>query len=125
MSLNLEGSCQTDNCKNVIYQSGDTTLNFLLKTCQGKPFPIGSATEIWALFPNATGSPLIKKLSLAQIIVTNGGGGQFSCTITQAQAALLATGLISVEVRVTNGSKITVVEILEAATVTPSLFPGV
>lgn len=124
MSLNLDGNCQTDSCKQTLYQSADTTLNFELKTCQGKAYNILAASEIWALFPNATGGPLIKKLSLAEITITNGGAGMFSTNITAAEAALLATGLIDIEVRVTIGGKVTVAEILQALTVVPSLFPS-
>lgn len=116
--------CQEQSCQNVIYQSGDTPLNFTLKNCDGSPFVISAATEIWALFPTLVSPPVILKLSLAQITITNGGAGQFSCLMSQANALLLQVGLINVEVRVTIAGEITVAEIIGQLTVTPSLFPG-
>ncbi len=111
-------------CENVIYQSGDTPLNFTLQNCDGSPFNISSATEIWAMFPTLVSPPVILKLSLSQITITNGGAGQFSCVMSQSNAILLQTGVINCEVRVTLAGEITAVEIIGQLNVTPSLFPG-
>lgn len=120
--MGFEGQCSP--CDNIIYQSGDTPLNFTLQNSDGSPFNIAAASEIWVLFPTLTMPPVILKLSLSQITLTNGGGGQFSCIMSKANAALLQVGLINVEVRVTISGEITAVEILGQLTVTPSLFPG-
>lgn len=113
-----------NQCQNIIYQSGDTPLNFTLKNCDGSPFNISAATELWVLFPTKVSPPVILKLSMTQITITNGGAGQFSCVMSQANALLLQVGLINVEVRVTISAEITVAEIIGQLTVTPSLFPG-
>lgn len=116
-------SCD-DQCQNIIYQSGDTQLNFTLKNCDGSPFVITSASEIAVYFQTVVNPPVILRLSLSQVVITNGGAGQFACVMSQSNAALLQTGLINVEVRVTIAGEITVAEIVGQLTVTPSLFPG-
>lgn len=116
--------CEENQCENIIYQSGDTPLNFTLENCDRTPFVITDATEIWALFPTLVMPPVILKLSLSEITITNGGAGQFSCVMSQADAELLVLGLIDVEVRVTLAGQITVAEIIGAITVKESLFPG-
>ncbi len=122
------GSCVADcnQCENIIYQSGDTTLNFTLNNCdpQEGPLNITEASEIWAMFPTLANPPVILKLSLSQITITSGPLGQFSCVMSQSNALLLTPGLINVEVRVTIGGQITVCQILGQLTVDASLFPG-
>ena len=113
-----------DQCQNIIYQSGDTPLNFQLKNCDGSPFDISTATEIWAMFPTLVNPPVILKKSTSQLNITNGGAGMFSGIMSASNAALLTTGLINVEIRVTIASEITVAEIIGQVTVSPSLFPG-
>lgn len=110
----------------IIYQSADTTLNFQLQTSDGKPFDLTSATEIWAMFPTVSenGVPVILKLSESKLTVTNSGGGEFSGVMTSANAFLLTTGLISIEVRVTINDEVSVVEMPNALNVVASLFPG-
>lgn len=112
-------------CENVIDQGGDTPLNFALTDCNGEPFDISDATEIWAIFPTLVTPPVVRKLSLSQITVTNGGAGKFLCMMSKTNALLLKTGLIDCEVRVTIGGEITAVQIIGKLTVIPSLFPGV
>lgn len=124
VSLN---SCCASVCQQTLYQSADTPLNFRVTNCDGSPFNVSAASEIWVMFPvGATqpSPPVILKLSLAQLTIDNGGGGEFSGIMSQANALLLKTGLINVEIRVTIGSKVSVAEVLGQLTVTPSLFPG-
>lgn len=120
----LDVSCKPV-CDNIVFQNGDTTLNFTLQNCDGTPFNISSATEIAVYFPTVVNPPVILRLSMSQVTVLNGGGGgQFSCVMSKTNAALLQQGSISVEVRVTIGGETQVVQFPNALTVDPSLFPG-
>lgn len=111
------------SCENIIYQSGDTRLNFNLQDCDGEPFDISTATDIWVLFQTEEDPPVILKLSEDDVEVTNGGAGKFSCLMSKTNALLLKSGKISCEVRITIGGEVTVVEIENQLTVSASLFP--
>lgn len=127
--MGLNSCCGEVQSPGIIYQSGDTpfTIQLLKESCPGQPepFDLTNATEIWALFPTLVSPPVILKLSLSQLTVVNPpGAGTFSGTMSRANALLLTTGLINVEVRVTIAGVITTFQILGQLTVDPSLFPG-
>jgi hypothetical protein len=117
-------TCGASYQPGIIYQSADTTLNFQLKTSDGKPFDLTNATEIWVMFPTLIAPPVILMLSNSTLTITNLGGGQFSGVMTSANALLLQAGNISIEIRVTIAGEITTVELTDALTVTATLFPG-
>lgn len=117
-------TCGASYQPGIIYQSADTTLNFQLKKSDGTPFDLTNASEIWVMFPTLIAPPVILKLSNSSLTITNLGGGQFSGIMTSANALLLETGNISIEIRVTIAGEITVVELSDVLMVTATLFPG-
>ncbi len=94
-------------------------------------FDLTSATEIEAIFLNADGSFLEKKLSLSQITVTNAPSGIFQINLLAADTALLAlTNLTppivypSIEVHVTIGGKLTIINMMNCINIVQRLFPS-
>ena len=117
-------NCEDNNGQTIIYKSGDTPLFFELKNSDNSPFVLTNATDIWVLFPTLVSPPVILKLSTADITLTNAGAGLFSCVMSQANAMLLTSGVINVELRITIDGQITVTQILGQITVSDSLYPG-
>jgi hypothetical protein len=115
----------------LVYQGEDRNLNFRLADQNtGDSFDLTGATEIDVVFPTVTNITypngcLHKKLSLSQVTIINAGGGKFSVALTATDTnAILVSDAVAVEIRVTIAGFLTVVQIPEAFSLQPSLFPN-
>jgi hypothetical protein len=107
-----------------IIQGEDKVLYFrLLDEKSRNYFDITAATEITVTLPVATGNPIVKKLSLAQVVIISGLGGRFDVALAPTETIRLEIGsVIAVQVSVTVGGLITIIQIPEALNVIASLF---
>ena len=117
--------CQPQKRKQII-QGSDTRLTIRLVTEEGEPMDLTGATEIKAILPNATGTTparLEKTLSGGSIIALSSGGGKIQVDLTSTETRGLLIGVdLGLEVRVTIGGKVTIVQIPSAVDVIAPLY---
>lgn len=110
----------------VIYQGEDKPVTIRLSDQNGDPVNLTNASEIGVYFMNADGTALVKKMSNAQIIPLNAGGGVFQAKVAAADTLAMFVGdNQSLEIRVTIQGVLTIAQVQNAYSVLPSLFPGV
>ncbi|MGZ6477691.1 MAG: hypothetical protein ACXWQE_00235 [Bdellovibrionales bacterium] len=81
------------------------------------------ATEITVKFPTRAGDPLIKLLSLGDVVVTSAVGGAFSVTLSDTEtAAMIAAASQSFEIIVDIGSNRKIYQSRESLTVKSDIF---
>jgi type VI protein secretion system component VasA len=117
-------SCEVDKWAKV-YTGSDKTLNFRLTDKVTKnPLDLTSATEIEVLFPVSDGGlPVSKKLTLSQVTITLAVAGKFSVALSAVDTARLEIGAaISIEVKVTIATKVSIIQIDDALNVIKSMF---
>jgi type VI protein secretion system component VasA len=122
-------SCEVDKCETdkraKVYTGSDKTLNFRLTDKVTKnPLDLTSATEIEVLFPVSDGGlPVSKKLTLSQVTITLAVAGKFSVALSAVDTARLEIGAaISIEVKVTIATKVSIIQIDDALNVIKSMF---
>lgn len=109
----------------VIYQGEQKPVVISLRDQDGDAFNLTNASEIAVLFKNADGTALIKKMSAAQIIPLNAGGGKFQVNVLASETLLMLVGDNQpLEIRVTINGVLTICQAQSAYSVLPSLFPG-
>lgn len=107
----------------------DKVLDIRLTSQKTKdPFDLTSATEIEAIFINADNTYLIKKLTLAGIVLISGPGGHFQVILTSAETALLAPSIVGgysdIEIHITIAGKLTIVILSQSFLCIERRYPG-
>ncbi len=115
----------------VLYQGEDKNIVVRLSDqATGDSFDLTGATEIQVVFPVTVSQTypngcLHKALTDGSVTILNAGGGKLNVRLSAAESILLVTGnQIGIEVRVTIAGFLTVVQIPNALSILPSLFPN-
>ena len=109
----------------------DKTLSVQLVDDTGQPIDLSTATEIDAMFMNADGTCVHKKLSTAGVVLTSGPFGKFNVLLSGADTAALQLspaapnpGLSGFEIHYRVNGLTTFVLLRNSLSIIPRMFPA-
>lgn len=125
--MSIDFSCPNSQPTPTIILGEDQNLDVkLTDSSTGDPFDLSSASEIVAKLLNADNTALSLTKTANQITLVSAIGGHMKIIISAAQSALLAVsptgGLSNIELYITIGGKVTIVQLVGVVSVISRIF---
>jgi hypothetical protein len=122
-------ACESVAVPTVIIGEDKSLTIKLVESKTQDPFDLTSATEIVACFLNADGTVLQKALSTSGVVIISGVAGKIQVILSKTETLLLTPsplgGLSDIELRITIGGKLNIVQLPGVISVVKKLFPTV
>lgn len=116
-------NCETTSSPLTIFQGADATFDVILALPDRTPFDLTTVTPLKAFFKNADDTVLEVGLGTGVTISSPATSGKINITLTEAQTELLKAGRNqSIELEITDGSDVRIVQLIGVMEVKKRLF---